>query len=72
MKSGLWKAALVVAVFSLAMNAGTISLTNDFSISNGNPNGQWAYGTIQQTFTLQIPQKEPDTAGARDRILGFG
>jgi len=36
-------------------HAATISLGNDFSISNGNPNGQWVYQDNTTNLTLQIP-----------------
>ena len=56
MTSGIGKVVLMSAALSLTMNAATISLTNDFSISNGNPNGQWSYRDNTTLLTLQIPQ----------------
>lgn len=41
--------AIAVSAFSSAQ---TFNLTNDFSITNGNPNGVWTYGSVAgTTFT---------------------
>jgi PEP-CTERM motif len=55
------KGALVAGMLSIALHASTVSLQNDFSITNGNPNGNWSYteGTTPSTGVLlsfQIPQ----------------
>ncbi len=54
------KIALAVGMVSIALHASTVSLQNDFSITNGNPNGNWSYteGTMPSTGALlgfQIP-----------------
>ena len=51
----------MAAVLSLTVNAATISLTNDFSISNGNPNSQWAYRDNTTLLTLQTPLNNGNT-----------
>ncbi len=57
-------AALVVAAGAYA---DSVSLTNDFSLTNGNPNGQWTYsvGATLGTATplsLQVPQNNGNAA----------
>jgi hypothetical protein len=54
------KIALAAGMLSIALHASTVSLQNDFSITNGNPNGNWSYteGTTPSTGALlsfQIP-----------------
>ena len=49
------KAILAAGVFSLTGHASLISLTNDFSIGNGNPNGQWAYQDNTTNLSLETP-----------------
>ena len=48
------KIVLAVGVLSIALHADTVSLQNDFSITNGNPNGNWSYseGMTPSTATL--------------------
>ena len=55
------KIALAAGMLSIALHASTVSLQNDFSITNGNPNGNWSYteGTTPSTgslLSLQVPQ----------------
>lgn len=59
-RTGL-KLVFAVGMLSLALHASTVSLQNDFSITNGNPNGSWSYteGTTPSSaalLSLQIPQ----------------
>jgi PEP-CTERM motif len=54
------KIALAAGLLSIALHASTVSLQNDFSITNGNPNGNWSYteGTMPSTgglLSFQIP-----------------
>ncbi len=48
------KIVLAVGVLSIALHADTVSLQSDFSITNGNPNGNWSYseGTSPSSATL--------------------
>ncbi len=55
MKGNTLKALLAAGAFSFSMHAATISLNNDFSISNGNPNGQWAYQDNLVNLSLETP-----------------
>ncbi len=50
-----WGFSLLSAAFAIAAHAGAISLTNDFSIANGNPNGQWRYQDNATNLALQTP-----------------
>jgi len=55
------KIALAAGMLSIALHASTVSLQNDFSITNGNPNGNWSYtvGATPSTaalLSLQVPQ----------------
>lgn len=54
------KLTFAVGMLSIALFAGNVSLQNDFSITNGNPNGQWSYveGTLPSSVSLlgfQVP-----------------
>jgi hypothetical protein len=40
----------------MTVHAAAISLQNDLSIGNGNPNGQWVYQDNTSNLTLQIRQ----------------
>lgn len=54
------KIVLAVGMLSIALHASMVSLQNDFSITNGNPNGDWSYSegaTVSSAtlLTFQIP-----------------
>ncbi len=54
------KIVLAVGMLSIALHADTISLQNDFSITNGNPNGNWSYSegmtpSSATLLSLQVP-----------------
>jgi hypothetical protein len=49
------KAILVTLIVTAGLSADLISLTNDFSITNGNPNGQWSYLDGSTLLNLEVP-----------------
>ncbi len=54
------KIVLAVGMLSIALHASMVSLQNDFSITNGNPNGDWSYSegmtlSSASLLTLQVP-----------------
>src|ERR1035441_941377 len=49
------KAIFAMLVVSTVLSADPASLTNDFSITNGNPNGQWSYLDNSTLLSLEVP-----------------
>ena len=49
------RVVLVLTALPLAIQASTISLKNDFSITNGNPNGSWSYQLNSTNLGFQTP-----------------
>ena len=55
------KAMLAASAFLATVYGGPVSLRNDFSISNGNPNGQWSYQNGNSNLPLQTPLNNGNT-----------
>ena len=64
----------VAAVFAFGLQAASISLENDFSTSNGNPNGQWSYlvGTTLLTPQIPISNGNPQQPAFNNGYFGTG